>query len=198
MKIKALLLSISLAALILGGCSTDKEPLPTPTPTPSLTVDVETSDVDATVDDATVETTDAVTTASIVNKEVDFEKAIGKDGTWIICLLNDLTFDKDLIVEGDFDNGKDEMQRKIALYTQDEDRTVTNRFTLTAPKLTIKSPNASLQHGTFKGDVYVETTDFQLIDANVDGNIYFISDDAKTGFTMDAESSVTGTQEVTK
>ena len=196
MKIKLLILSVSLAALILGGCSTDKEPLPTPTP--SLTVDVDTSDANATGDEATVETTDAVTSASIVNKEIDFEKAISKNGTWIICLLNDLTFDKDLIVEGDFDNGKDEMQRKIALYTQDEDRNITNRFTLTAPKLTIKSPNASLQHGTFKGDLYVETTDFQLIDANVDGNIYFISDDAKTGFKMDAESSVTGTQGVTK
>lgn len=142
--------------------------------------------------------TDATTTASIVNTEEDFEKALSTDGTWIIAALRDVSFNKDLVLDGDFKNSKGETQRKIALYTQDENRVVTNRFTLTAPKLTVKSPAASIQHGTFKGDLYVETNDFQLVDATVDGNIYFISDDAKKGFTMDKESKVTGKQEVKK
>jgi len=145
---------------------------------------------------------DIVTTASIVNSESAFLNAIGKNGTWIICLLNDLTTDKELVLEGEFTNGKkdesgkDIIQRKIALYTQDANRNITNRFTLTAPKLTIRSPQASIQHGTFKGDLYVETTDFKLVDTTVDGNIYFASDAAKSGFDMDAESKVTGKQEV--
>jgi hypothetical protein len=109
-----------------------------------------------------------------------------------------MTVDKDLVLEGDF---KDKaatpiVHRKVALYNQDAKHVVTARYTLTAPKLTIKSPNASLQHGIFKGDIYVETNDFQLIDNKVDGNIYFKDDAAKAGFKMDKTSSVTGKQEV--
>ncbi|MCL6494616.1 MAG: hypothetical protein K6T54_07530, partial [Ignavibacterium sp.] len=61
--------------------------------------------------------------------------------TWIIATLNDLTFDKDLVLTGNLKNGKvdkvtglDSIQRKIALYTQDDKKNVTARFTLTAPK----------------------------------------------------------------
>lgn len=141
---------------------------------------------------------DVVTTASIVDNEGAFEKAISKDGTWIIAVLKDLTVDKDLVLDGDFKNKKGEVQRKIALYSQDKDRNVTARFTLTAPKLTIKSPKASLQHGTFKGDVYVEANDFQLVDNKVEGNIYFANDQAKASFKMDEKSSVSGVQEIKK
>ena len=69
-------------------------------------------------------------------------------------------------------------------------------MTLTAPKLTIKSPVASIEHGTFKGDVYVESNNFKLIDAKVDGNIYFLVDKAKSTFKIDAKCSVTGKQEI--
>lgn len=147
---------------------------------------------------------DGVTTASIVDNAAAFQKAIGTNGTWIIATVKDISTDKDLVLEGEYKNGKkdkdgkDIIQRKIALYTQDEKRNVTARFTLTAPKLTINSPNASIQHGTFKGDLYVSTKDFQLIDTKVDGNIYFTNDEAKAGFKMDDKSSVTGKQEVKK
>ena len=57
---------------------------------------------------------------------------------------------------------------------------------------------ASIQHGTFKGDLYVEASNFELVDAKVDGNIYFASDAAKSTFKMDTKSSVTGKQEVKK
>lgn len=205
MKIKRLFLLTLLISSLFAFVGCNNKDGTTPDTNEDTTEDTDdatddtTDDVaDDTTDDANDEETDATTTASIVNKEEDFEKALGTDGTWIICALKDLSFNKDLVLEGDFKNNKDEVQRKIALYTQDEDRTVTNRFTLTAPKLTIKSPAASIQHGTFKGDLYVETKDFQLVDATVDGNIYFNSDDAKTGFKMDAESKVTGKQEVQK
>ena len=65
----------------------------------------------------------------------------------------------------------DVIQRKIGLYTQDANKTVTARFTLTAPKLTIKSPEARIQSGTFKGDLYVSAKNFQLVDAKVDGDV---------------------------
>ncbi len=147
-------------------------------------------------------TPDVVTTASIVDNETDFEKAIGTSGTWIICALNDLTFDKNLALEGEYTNGKkdedgqDIIQRKIALYTQDDDRNVTARFTLTAPKLTISSPNASIQNGTFVGDLYVTVPDFQLVDTKVDGNVYFTSSEAQDAFNIDQSSEVTGDQKL--
>lgn len=148
------------------------------------------------------EENDAETTASIVDEEDAFKSAISSQGTWIICTLKDLSFDEDLVLEGNFTNGKkddagkDIVQRKIALYTQDEDRNVTNRFTLKAPKLTIDSPMASIQHGTFVGDLYVKQDNFELKDAKVEGNVYFATESAKSTFKIDAESSVSGKQEV--
>ena len=115
-----------------------------------------------------------------------------------------MKLDKPLVLEGDFKNGKkddkgnDVVQRKLALYSQDANKNITARYTLTAPSLTIRSPKASIQHGTFKGDVYVETNDFQLIDAKVDGNVYFATDAAKAGFKADEKSSITGKQEIKK
>ncbi len=186
MKIKIILFVLILLMTCIPGCA--------PEPTVPDTSPDETTPPEA--------TPDVVATASIVDNEADFEKAIGTSGTWIACLLNDLTFEKDIALEGEYTNGKkddegqDIIQRKIALYTQDEDRNVTNRFTLTAPKLTISSPNARIQSGTFKGDLYVTVPDFQLVDTTVDGNVYFTTEEAQSTFTMDATSQITGTQEL--
>ncbi|MDD3168449.1 MAG: hypothetical protein PHC91_03170 [Eubacteriales bacterium] len=145
---------------------------------------------------------DAETTASIVDEEAAFKSAISSQGTWIICTLKDLEFDEDLVLEGNFTNGKkddagnDVVQRKIALYTQDEDRNVTDRFNLKVPKLTINSPMASIQHGTFVGDLYVSQDNFKLVDTKVDGNVYFTTESAQSTFDMDADSSITGKQEL--
>lgn len=192
MKIKVLLSTLALSLTLLAGCgSRPAEQTATKTETKTETK-------------APAEKVDTVTTASIVDKAEAFEKAISKDGTWIIATLNDITIDKDLVLEGEFKNGKkdkdgkDAIQRKIGLYTQDENKKVTASFTLTAPKLTIKSPNARIQNGTFKGDLYVETKGFQLVGAKVEGNVYFASEEAKAGFKMDEKSSITGKQEVKK
>jgi hypothetical protein len=143
-----------------------------------------------------------VTTASIVNTEEAFIKAISSTGTWIIATLNDMTINQELVLEGEFKNGKkddagnDVIQRKLAFYTQDEDRNITGKFVLTAPKLTIRSPQASIQHGAFVGDLYVDVDNFQLVDATIDGNVYFTKQAYKDSFTMDGTSSITGTQSV--
>ena len=52
--------------------------------------------------------------------------------------------------------------------------------------------------GTFKGDVYVECNNFELVDATIDGNVYFKTQEAKDTFKMDDTSKVTGTMEVQK
>ncbi|GGH23716.1 hypothetical protein [Paenibacillus segetis] len=140
---------------------------------------------------------DVVTTASIVNSEADFLKAISKDGTWIIATLNDLTIDKDLVLEGEFKN-KDVIARKIALYTQDENRNKTARYTLKAPKLTIKSENASFVGGNFIGDIYVEANGFTVDDAKIEGNVYFANEEYKSSYKTANNGSVTGKTEVKK
>ncbi|MBZ9684959.1 peptidoglycan-binding protein [Clostridium estertheticum] len=167
---------------------------------------------------------DTVTSASLVDNAAVFEKSIGKDGKWIVTTTKDLTSTKELVLEGDFKNGKkdtvtgaDLIQRKIGLYTQDDKRAITARFTLTAPKLTIKSPMSSLEYGIFKGDLYVTSADFKLIDAtvvgnvyvsatnftmtknaNIQGNIYFSTQGAKDTFKPEATTSVTGTKDLIK
>ena len=202
-KAKIVLLILIFTVALLVGCR-KTNPTPSPSTTPPLTSPTTTSTPMPTITaTASPQTSpDMNTTASIVNTAAAFEKAIGKDGTWIICLLNDLKINKDIVMQGEFTNGKkdtagkDIIQRKIALYTQDQDRNVTNRFTLTAPKLTIESPNASIQNGTFKGDLYVTAKNFELVGATVDGNVHFTNNDAKSTFKMDTTSKVTGKQEL--
>jgi hypothetical protein len=198
MKIKSILLTLALLTLIFVGCAKEPAKVTPPVTTPPVT----TTPPPQTTPPET--TPNVVTTASIVNTESAFLKAISSTGTWIIATTQDLSINKDLVVEGEYKNGKkdasgkDILQRKIGLYTQDENRKVTARFTLTAPKMTFKSPMGSIEHGTFKGDLYISAINFQLKDATVDGNVYFTTDEAKSTFKMDAPSKVTGKQELKK
>jgi len=184
MKSKIILLISALLTVLLIGCTKQAE-------TPKQTTPPET-------------TPNVVTTASIVNTPVTFEKAISSKGTWIIAITKDLSVNKDLVVDGEYKNGKkdasgkDIIQRKVALYSQDENKKITARFKLTAPKLTFNSPMGSIEHGTFKGNLYVSARNFQLKDSTVDGNVYFTTDEAKSTFKMDATSKITGKQELKK
>lgn len=189
MKFKSLVLALLMTTTLITGCN--KKPAPQQPQQPNQTSPAET-------------TPNVTTSASIVNTPDAFVKAISNTGTWIIATTQDLTIDKDLVLDGEFKNGKkdangkDIIQRKIALYTQDDKRNVTARFKLTAPKLTILSPNASIQHGTFKGDLYVTAKNFKLVDAKIEGNLYFTNDEAKATFTKDDQSSVSGKTELKK
>lgn len=207
MKLKLISLILFTLSMLSFGCARNINPTPVPGTTKDQTNSQAQNQTPLLAQDqgkAQENKTDVVTTASVVDNAAAFGKAISNKGSWIIAITKDLTINKDLVLEGEFKNGKkdkdgkDIIQRKIALYTQDENRNVTNRFTLTAPKLTIKSPKSSIQHGTFKGDVYVSATDFQLVDATINGNIYFTNNDAKSTFKMDNTSKVTGKQELKK
>jgi len=192
MRGKSILILLIMVISLLAGCTQQQTPTPTPgeaTPTPTQTTPPET-------------TPDVVTTASIVDTPDAFLKAASSTGTWIIATTKDITVDKEIVLDGEFKNGKkdeqgkDVIQRKIALYTQDDKRNVTARFTLTAPKLTVNSPNARIQSGTFKGDVYVTAKNFELVDATIEGNLYFTNADAQSTFKMDETSKVTGKKEL--
>lgn len=162
---------------------------------------------------------DVVTTASLVDNTTNLGTSIGKDGNWIVTTTKNLVTDKDLVIEGVFKKAATDVdpQRKLGLYTQetkaDGTKIVTNRFSLTAPKLTVKSPYTKLQGGTFMGDVYVQSRNFQLIDATIVGdvyvhstdftlktnakiigNVYFDNLEAQRTFNKDATSTIKGTQ----
>lgn len=209
MKYKKILVILVIITMVITGCgkknntgNTGLTPTLAGTATTAPTTAATTAPTTAPTTAATTGPTgtDVVTTASIVNTNDAFINAISANGTWIIAILQDMNIGQDLVLDGDFKNGKkddagnDIYQRKLAFYSQDANRNITARYTLTAPKLTINSKNASIQHGTFKGDLYVNVDNFQLIDATVNGNIYFTAQSNKDTFTMDATSAVTGTQ----
>lgn len=187
-KFLSLSLILMLAFTLLTGCTNNEAPSDDDPPSNNEQNDNGDDNGDV----------DAVTTASIVDNADDFAKAISKDGTWIICALNDITTDEELVLEGEFhdkDDPSNDLYRKIALYAQDEDHNVTEEYTLTAPKLTIKSPNARIQNGTFVGDIYVEANGFNLNGTDVQGNVYFASEEYKDSFTME-DATVSGVTEV--
>lgn len=217
MRKKLVLLLIALCFVFVSGCGKKDDTEGDNTANPSVTQAATEAPTQAATEAPTqgataaptqgayvTTTPDVATTASIVNDEEAFKKAISADGTWIIATLKNMTFDEELVLEGEFkngkkdENGKDIIQRKIALYEQDNNRNITAKYVLTAPKLTIKSPNARIQSGAFHGDIYVEATNFQLVDAVVDGNVYFTNQKAMDTFTMDETSSITGTKELKK
>lgn len=196
-------LAAVLAFVLMVGCGNNNNNTPTATTAPGNTNNAgNTSNADNTGNAGnagntgnTEETTDAVTTASIVDNEEAFKKAISAEGTWIAATLKDLTFNEELVLEGEFTN-KDEPARKIALYTQDAEHNITASYTLTAPKLTIKSKNARIQGGTFVGDVYVEAEGFKLVNATVEGNVYFANDKYQSTYDSSDQGKVTGVTEV--
>jgi len=136
---------------------------------------------------------DSVTTASLVKDGDAVVSALRSDGTWMVALLNDATVKGDIVVEGEFP-GKP--YRKIALYTQDEDRNIIDRFNLTADKLIVRSVHTRIHGGTFIGDVIVEAEDFELVDAKVMGNVYFKTDALMKSFIKDELSEISGATEV--
>ncbi|MDH6429762.1 hypothetical protein NSQ91_22890 [Paenibacillus sp. FSL R7-0048] len=186
------------AFVLMVGCgnATNNANNATATSTPENTNNAGTTNNTGTANNQN-NTTDAVTSASVVDNEEAFKRAISPEGTWIAATLKDLTFTEDLVVDGEFMN-KEEPARKIALYTQDADHNITNSFKLTAPKLTIKSKNARIQGGTFIGDVYVEADGFTLVNATVEGNVYFANDQYKSTFNSSDQGKVTGVTEVKK
>lgn len=175
----ALALLLILTAFLAAGCGGQKkEAVTQEQPQPQQTVQPQQPD--------------AVTTASIVNDETAFLNAAGANGTWIIAVLRDMTINQDVVLEGNFNNSSGVPERKIALYAQDANRTVTQRYTLTAPRLIVRSNDARIQGGTFVGDVYVEANNFLVIDATVQGNVYFANDGNKSTFKIGEGGKVTG------
>ena len=183
MKFKALS-ALAISAALLAGCGATEEEKVTG---------------EATETPAETETAaEVVTTASLVNDADAFVNALSENGTWIVAILGDLTVDQEIVAAGEFrDKGAadGDIYRKLALYAQDEDKNITDVYTLTVPKLTVQSENLRIQGGIVKGDVYVEANGFNLHEtATIEGNLYFANEDVQSSAVVDGK--VTGATEV--
>lgn len=144
----------------------------------------------------TAKEVDAITTASIVNNFDDLAKALSAEGVWLAATTNDISSNKELVVAGTFKN-RGKVDRKLALYTQDKNYKITAQYTVTAPKLIVKSPNFRITGGTFRGNVYVEAKGFKIDKSGtVDGNIYFTKQEYMDSFIMDKSATLTGEKSV--
>lgn len=172
MKLK-LFLAMILSISLLAACGSDNDP----------------SNNDTANEEAAV-----VTTASIVDEAEAFTAAVSEDGTWIIATLNDITLEEEVVVAGEFHNKGEvanDIYRKIAPYTQDEDHNITDSFTITTPKMTVQSENLNFQGGTLAGDVYVEVHGFKLDEsATIEGNLTFATEEYQE--SADIAGEVTG------
>ncbi|MBM6615722.1 polymer-forming cytoskeletal protein [Desemzia sp. RIT804] len=140
------------------------------------------------------ESSEVITSASISDKPEDVLPGLSENGTWIYAITDDVTVEEDIMVAGTFhDGGEDsgDVYRKLALYAQDEDRNVTDEYTLTAPSMTVESPNFRIQNGTFAGDVIVKEEGFELADSTIEGNVTFDSQELMDSAKLD-EGTVTG------
>ncbi len=140
------------------------------------------------------EDSDAVSGASISDSADDLVWAMSAEGNWIFAATADITVEEYLDVDGDFhDKGEasNDLYRKLALYTQDDDRNVLDTFTLTVPVMNVNSPNLNVQEGTIAGDVHVNAEGFTLTNSTIDGNLVFASEDLKESANFD-EGAVTG------
>lgn len=129
------------------------------------------------------------TGATVTNDKELFRQNFASTGHWIGATTENLTFEDDFIVEGDFWDKNDEAndyKRKLALYTQDDQYNVKDRFSLTAPRVIVRSPNTVVSKGTIAGDVYVESNGFNLDDAIIDGNVIFSSQEYKDSANLDS------------
>lgn len=156
-----------------------------------------------------VKVTDVKTGATHgTEKFADLSDALGKNGTWLAAGNADIdATGKTLTIDGSFIGSTGLIARKLALYTQNDQRQVTKTFTLTVAKLVVKSPHTVIANGAIKGDVYVTKsasgfgaqnamdTSGNQVTAKIDGNLYFATQaqlDAYNKLNATAKFEVTG------
>ncbi len=171
-----LLMLIIASALILAGCQGEEE------------------------EEGEQETADAATRPTEMTATAgNVQEALGPDGAWIILFEDDVTVGQELVVDGEVyaEEGAEEPRRKLALYAQDADRNVTDRYTLTTPRLVVRHLNTRIQGGRVSGNVYVEAEGFELVGgATINGNLYFANEAVRDSATIDEDSRVIGSTEI--
>lgn len=123
------------------------------------------------------------------------QEAVGPDGSWIIIFNDDLTVSEEVVISGEVyeEEGAEAPRRKLALYSQDADRNVTARYTLTAPRVIVEHVNTRVQAGEIAGNVFVRAEGFELTSGGtINGNLYFESEALRDSATIDDSATVLG------
>lgn len=194
MKGKRLIIALMVASSLLVGCGNNNTDN-TKNNTPITNETTENGNITS--------GEDAITSASRATDEATLKKAASKEGSWIIIIQQDLTCENDVTVEGEFtkadktDPSKEvPAGRKIALYDQNDNKEITANYTLTVPKLIIKSKDTTIKGGKIIGDIEVEEENFSLQDTTIEGNVYFKDEKVKDSFTLGENAKVTGETKV--
>lgn len=139
-------------------------------------------------------------TLIVVNEE---ELSIALKENYSITIKNDIDSNKELIMEGDFfktdtteGNKVSYIGRKLNLFYMDNSTGSINSYTLSVPKLVIRSNDTTIKGGKIKGDIYVESDGLILNDTKVEGNIYFKDTKNKESFKLENTASVSGNIEI--
>lgn len=135
-------------------------------------------------------------TLMVVNEE---ELAIALKEDYSITIKNDIEANNELTIEGDFSktdttevNKVSHVGRELNLFYIDNSNNVINNYTLSVPKLVIKSNDTTIKGGKIKGDIYVESNGLILDDTKIEGNIYFKDKKNKDSFKLENTASVSG------
>lgn len=137
---------------------------------------------------------------TVANEE---ELAIALKEDYRITIKNDIETNNELIMEGDFSktdttegNKVSHIGRELNLFYIDKSNNVINSYTLSVPKLVIKSNDTTIKGGKIKGDIYVESNGLILDDTKVEGNLYFKNKNNEDSFKLQNTASVSGNIEV--
>ena len=143
------------------------------------------------------EETDKFQGTLIVTNEEELAIALKED--YSITIKNDINSSNELIIEGDFSktdttegNKVTHVGRKLNLFHIDSDNNTINNYTLSVPKLVIKSNDTTIKGGKIKGDIYVEAKGVILDDTKLQGNIYFKDEKLKETFKLKNTATVSG------
>ena len=127
------------------------------------------------------------------------ELAIALKEDYSITIKNNIEANNELTMEGDFSktdtterNKVTHVGRKLNLFYIDNSNNVINNYTLSVPKLVVKSNDTTIKGGKIKGDIYVESNGLILDDTKVEGNIYFKNEKNKDSFKLENAASVSG------
>ena len=143
------------------------------------------------------EETDKFEGSLIVTNEEDLAIALKED--YSITIKNDIDSSNELIMEGDFSktdtregNKVTHVGRELNLFYIDSDNNTINNYTLSLPKLVVKSNDTTIKGGEIEGDIYVEARGLILDDTKIQGNIYFKDEKLKDTFKLENTATVSG------
>lgn len=121
------------------------------------------------------------------------ELTTGLKENYSVTIKNNITANNDLVMEGDFLITDTTEKHKVRVVKRRLNFSYNNaNYTITSPKLIIKSNHTILKDGIYVGNMYIEASDVIFDNFRVEGNVFFKDEKVKKSFRLENGSSVTG------